>query len=71
MKQVRTRLSAEDIARSGFNKNIDNTDLQATNEGCYINRANHTGTPKLRRYYFCDGYKFNTGSRHRNGGNWG
>ena len=69
-KQVKIRLSADDIRKSGFNKNIDDTDIQAFSEDNHIKRANNIHRPTLRKYYFCDGFKFNTGNKHRNGGHY-
>jgi len=62
------QLSAEDISRSGLSKKIDDIDAEAVSEAVHIKRANYCRNKQLRKYYFCDGFKFNTGMKHYSGG---
>ena len=37
----------------------------------YMKRNGNVQAKRLNKTYTCDGYRFNTGKKHRAGGNWG
>ena len=55
-------------------KHYTEIDSIAKREGKAISTMNRIGNvqaKRLNKSYICDGFRFNTGKKHRAGGNWG
>ncbi len=53
-----------------MHKQLDEFDIQAERESKAITTANQfrPHNPRLNRFYYCEGDRFGTGKKHRNGG---